>query len=104
MTTKFLQDEIRKSTVDFKRRCQLNSQKCSRTARKEAREGKTCETDIGLNLKLTSIVSSPTTDFKARIMAMPPMVFTVNARNLNPKLKQIVHFLVQSPLLGWFGG
>ncbi|XP_068700225.1 uncharacterized protein [Montipora foliosa] len=72
MTTKVLQDKIRKSTVDFKRRrSQLNSQKCSQTARKEAREGKTYETGIGLNLELTSIVSSPITDCQARVMAMP---------------------------------
>ena len=37
MTKKVLQDKIRKSTVDFKRRrAQLNSQKCSQTVRKEA--------------------------------------------------------------------
>ncbi|XP_068732248.1 uncharacterized protein [Montipora capricornis] len=72
MTTKVLQDKIRKSTVDFKRRIsQLNSQKCSQTARKEAQEGKTYETGIGLNLELTSIVSSPITDCQARVMAMP---------------------------------
>ncbi|KAK2566044.1 hypothetical protein P5673_010370 [Acropora cervicornis] len=72
MTTKVLQDKIRKSTVDFKRkRSQLNSQKCSQAARKEAQEGKTYETGIGLNLELTSIVSSPVTDWQARVMAMP---------------------------------
>ena len=76
MTTKVLQDKIRKSTVDFKRRrSQLNSPKCSQTARKEAREGKTYETGIGLNLELTSIMSSPTTDCLARVMAMPPNQF-----------------------------
>ena len=72
MTTKVLQDKIRKSTVDFKhRRSQLNSQKCSQTARKESQEGKTYETGIGLNLKLTCIMSSPITDCQARVMAMP---------------------------------
>lgn len=72
MTTKVVQDKIRKSTVDFKRRrSQLNSQKCSQAARKEAREGKTYETGIGLNLELTSIVSSPVTDWQACVMAMP---------------------------------
>ena len=76
MTSKVLQDKIRKSNVDFKRRrSQLNSQKCSQTARKEAREGKTYETGIGLNIQLTSIVSSTATDCQARVMAMPPNQF-----------------------------
>ena len=76
MTSKVLQDKIRKSNANFKRRrSQLNSQKCSQRARKETREGKTYETGIGLNLQLTSIVSSPATDFQARVMAMPPNQF-----------------------------
>ena len=59
MTNKVLQDKIRKSTVDFKRRsAQLSSQKCSQPARKEAREGKTYETGIGLNLDFSSVMSS----------------------------------------------
>ena len=80
MTKKVLQDKIRKSTVDFKRRrAQLNSQKCSQTARKEAREGKTYETGIGLNLDLTSIMSI--TECQARVLVMPLSQF-----------KEIEHF------------
>ena len=60
MTTKVPQDKIQKSTVEFKRRrSQLNSQKCSQTSRKEAQEGKTYETGIGLNLDLTSSCPLP---------------------------------------------
>ena len=85
MTTKVLQDKIRKSTVNFKcRRSQLNSQKCSQTARKEAREGKTYETGIGLNLE-SSIVSSPTTDCQAHVMAMSPNQFK-EIKNFAPKI------------------
>ena len=72
--------------MDFKRRrSKLNSQKCSQTARKEAQEGKTYETGIGLNLELISVVSSPTTDCQARVMAMPPNQFK-EIENFAPKI------------------
>ena len=48
---KVAQDKTRKSSVDFKRRrLQLQKGKISETLRKEASEGKTYETGIGLNL------------------------------------------------------
>jgi len=85
MTTKVLRDKIRKSTVAFKgRRSQLNFQKCSQTARKETREGKTYETGIGLNLELTSIMSSPTTD-RQSVMSMSPNQFK-EIENFAPKI------------------
>lgn len=86
MTTKVLHDKIRKSTVDFKhRRSQLNSQKCSQTARKEAQEGKAYETGIGLNFDLTSIMSSTTTYCQACVMAMLPNQLK-DIENFAPKI------------------
>ena len=71
MTNKVLQDKMRKSTVDFKRRrAQLHLQKCAQTARKEAQEGKTYETGVGLNLDSTATISS-ISDYQARALAMP---------------------------------
>ena len=63
MTNQVNNDKIRKSSLDFKRgRANGHRQNCSQTARKEAREGKTYETGIGLNLDLnrTSTVTSST--------------------------------------------
>ena len=56
MTNQVNKDKIRKSFLDFKRgRANSHRQNCSQTARKEAREGKTYETGIGLNLDLNRI-------------------------------------------------
>ena len=56
MTDQVNNGEIRKSSFDFKRgRANSHRQNCSQTARKEAREGKTYETGIGLNLDLNRI-------------------------------------------------
>ena len=56
MTNQVNKDKIRKSSLDFKRgRTNSHRQNCSQTARKEAREGKTYETGIGLNLDLNLI-------------------------------------------------
>lgn len=63
LTNQVNNDKIRKSSLDFKRgRANGHRQNCSQTARKEAREGKTYETGIGLNLDLnrTSTVTSST--------------------------------------------
>ena len=56
MTNQVSKDKIRKSSLDFKRgRANSHRQNCSQTARKEAREGKTYESGIGLNLDLNRI-------------------------------------------------
>ena len=56
MTNQFSKDKIQKSSLDFKwGRANSHRQNCSQTARKEAREGKTYETGIGLNLDLNRI-------------------------------------------------
>ena len=55
MTSQVLKDKIRKSTLTFKQeRDNAHRQNCKQTARKEAKEGKTYETGIGLNLNIMS--------------------------------------------------
>ena len=61
MDKKLLNDRNRKSTKRFKyRRNQLHSQKTSQTLRKEAKEGKTYQTSVGLNLDTRASQPSPT--------------------------------------------
>ena len=61
MDKKLLNDRNRKSTKSFKyRRNQLHNQKTSQTFRKEAKEGKTYETSVGLNLDTHVNQPSPT--------------------------------------------
>ena len=56
MDKKLLNDRNRKSTKIFKyRRTQLHNQKTSQTLQKEAKEGKTYETSVGLNLDTNAI-------------------------------------------------
>ncbi|KAJ7382546.1 hypothetical protein OS493_034437 [Desmophyllum pertusum] len=53
------QDKIRKSTLAFKRkRANAHRQNCAQTAKKEAQEGKTYESGIGLNLDLNTTVTA----------------------------------------------
>ena len=61
MDKKLLNDRNRKSTNIFKyRRNKLHNQKTSQTLRKEAKEGKTYETTVGLNLDTNATQPSPT--------------------------------------------
>ena len=61
MDKKLLNDRNRKSKKNFKyRRNQLHNQKTSQTLRKEAKEGKTYETSVGLNLDTNATQPSPT--------------------------------------------
>ena len=56
MTNRIIKDKILKSSLDFKRgRANIHRQNCFQTTRKEAREGKTYEIGIGLNLPLNRI-------------------------------------------------
>ena len=61
MDKKSLNDRNRKSAKSFKyRRNQLHNKKTSQTLRKEAKEGKTYETSVGLNLDTLVHQPSPT--------------------------------------------
>ena len=61
MDKKLLNDRNRKSTKIFKyRRTQLHNQKTSQTLRKEAKEGKTYETSVGLNYDTNATQPLPT--------------------------------------------
>ncbi|KAJ7386144.1 hypothetical protein OS493_012490 [Desmophyllum pertusum] len=54
-----VKDKIRKSTLAFKRRrANAHRQNCAQTAKKEAQEGKTYESGIGLNLDLNTTVTA----------------------------------------------
>ena len=61
MDKKMFNDRNRKSTKIFKyRRHQLHNQKTSQTLGKEAKESKTYETSVGLNLDTNATQPSPT--------------------------------------------
>ena len=61
MDKKLLNDRNRKSTNIFKyRRYRLHNQKTSQTLRKEAKEGKTYETSVGLNYDTNATQPLPT--------------------------------------------
>ena len=72
MTNQVNKDKIRKSFLDFKRgRANSHRQNCSQTARKEAREGKTYEPGIRLNLDLNCI-STVTSSTLKKIESIVP--------------------------------
>ena len=51
MNEKSLRDKVRKSSIDYKRRrANLYRRKINSNARKEAKEGTTYKTGVGLNL------------------------------------------------------
>ena len=55
-----------------RRRSQIHSNNCSLTARKEAREETTYDTQVGLNLDLNAqTICTSLTDIEARVLAMP---------------------------------
>ena len=98
MTKKVVQDKKRKSTVEFKRKRSLNHLKnCSQTARKEAREGATYESGIGLNLNVneqTIPTFKSATDTSAKVLAMPLSQFkeiesSVSKYTPRPQAKQV---------------
>ena len=61
MDKKLLNGRNRKATKIFKyRRNQLHNQKTCQTLRKEAKEGKTNKTSVGLNLDRNATQPSPT--------------------------------------------
>ena len=62
MTKKVIQEKTRKSTVKFKRRrSQIHSSNCSQTARKEAAEGTTYKSGVGINLDFNSVTDTSAT-------------------------------------------
>ena len=84
MTSQVLKDKIRKSSLTFKRgRANAHRQNCKQTARKEATEGKTYETGIGLNLDLNIMSSSVTTSTLKDIESIVPQY------TARPLLKQV---------------
>ena len=73
MTSQVLKDKIRKSTLTFKReRANAHRQNCKQTARKEAKEGKTYETGIGLNLGLNIMSTTLTANALKEIESIVP--------------------------------
>ena len=69
--------------MEFKRRrSQIHANNCSQTARKEAREGTTYETGVGINLNLDAHTSDSVTDTVANVLTM-----------LDSKFKEIESFV-----------
>jgi len=65
MPSQVIKDKIRKSNLAFKRgRANARRQNCTQTARKEAKEGKTHETGIGLNIDLNTMSSATASTLK----------------------------------------
>ena len=79
MTQKLNHDKSRKSTVDFKpRRSQMKSRTIASTVQKEAKEGITYETSVGLNLDPNANVNTtltPSRSMKINLQRMPDNVF-----------------------------
>ncbi|CAB3983115.1 exonuclease R569 [Paramuricea clavata] len=79
MTQKLNHDKSRKSTVDFKRRrSHMQSRAVASTSQKEAKEGITYQTSVGLNLDPNSNVNTtltPISSMKINLQRMPDNVF-----------------------------
>ena len=79
MTQKLNHDKSRKSTVDFKRkRSQMKSRTIASTLHKEAKEGITYETSVGLNLDPKANVNTtltPSSSMKINLQRVPDNVF-----------------------------
>lgn len=91
MILQVLRDKNRKSTVEFKRnRANISRENCAQTACKEAREGKTYETRIGLNLDLNIISKTLTaSQFKEIESTVPQHTPRPLAKKFNT-MKQIL--------------
>ena len=83
MTSQVLKDKIRKSPLTFKQeRANAHKQNCKQTARKEAKEEKTYETGIGLNLNIMFTTLTATT-----LKEIESIVPQYTARPLAKKVK-----------------
>jgi len=97
MTSQGIKDKIRKSNLAFKRgKANARRQNCTQTARKEAKEGKTYETGIGLNIDLIiSTMSSVTASALKDIESIVPQ-YTARplAKQVNYDENKFYNFLI----------
>ena len=95
MTNQVNKDKIRKSSLDFKRgRANSHRQNCSQTARKEAREGKTYETGIGLNLDLNRISTVTSNTLKEIESTVPEYTTRPLAKQFKYEESKVYNILI----------
>ncbi|XP_068684754.1 uncharacterized protein [Montipora foliosa] len=95
MTNQVNKDKIRKSSLDFKRgRANSHRQTCSQTARKEAREGKTYETGIGLNLDLNRISTVTSSTLKEIESIVPEYTTRPLAKQFKYEESKVYNILI----------
>ena len=95
MTNQVNKNKIRKSSLDFKRgRANSHRQNYSQTARKEAREGKTYETGIGLNLDLNRISTITSSTLKEIESIVPEYTTRPLAKQFKYEESKVYNILI----------
>ena len=95
ITSQVIKDKIRKSNLAFKRgKANARGQNCTQTARKEAKEGKTSETGIGLNIDLNTISSVTASALKDIKSIVPQYTARPLAKQVNYDENKFNNFLI----------